>query len=140
MTRVRAVATVVASMLCQRAIAAETDVPTPVDLAPAGLLQAVAGLALVVALIWIAGWFLRRMQPHAGAHPGLLKVVASHSIGQRERVVIVEIGGQWLVLGVGAGSISSLAQMPRGELPPATSATGTFATLLARARGERPAP
>nr|MDP2191517.1 flagellar biosynthetic protein FliO [Rhodoferax sp.] len=77
-----------------------------------GLLQAGLGLALVVALIFLCAWAVRRFglqQPGSGR---LLKVVASAMVGQRERVVVVEIGGSWLVLGVAAGQVRALHTLP----------------------------
>jgi len=38
--------------------------------------------------------------------------VSSVMVGQRERVVVVEIGGQWLVLGVAAGQVRALHTLP----------------------------
>ena len=78
----------------------------------AGLLQAGLGLALVLALIFLCAWAARRFglqQPGSGR---LLKVVASAMVGQRERVVVVEIGGSWLVLGVAAGQVRALHTLP----------------------------
>ncbi len=81
-----------------------------------GLLQAVLGLALVVALIFLCGWALRRLGLQPAGNAQLLKVVASTMVGQRERVVVLEIGDAWLVLGVAAGHISALHTLPAKEL------------------------
>ncbi|HEY7379114.1 MAG TPA: flagellar biosynthetic protein FliO, partial [Steroidobacteraceae bacterium] len=57
------------------------------------------------------------------------------------RVVLLEVGEQWLVVGVAPGSVRSLATLPRGELPPAPAHPATaFAAMLARARGRREPP
>ncbi|MEP7205439.1 MAG: flagellar biosynthetic protein FliO [Casimicrobiaceae bacterium] len=100
-----------------------------------GFLQAVLGLALVLALIWGAAWLVRRLQPGIGGAHGALKIVAAQGVGQRERIVVVEIAEQWLVVGVAAGSVNTLAVLPKGTLPPTANATASFAGLLARARG-----
>ena len=80
----------------------------------AGMLQAALGLALVVGLIVLCGWAARRFgwQQVGGAR--LLKVVSSVSVGQRERVVVVELEGTWLVLGVAAGQVRALHTLPAG--------------------------
>jgi flagellar protein FliO/FliZ len=55
--------------------------------------------------------------------PGLLKVVASTTLGPRERVVVVEIADSWLVLGVTAAAVSTLERLPkRADLLPHPSA------------------
>jgi flagellar protein FliO/FliZ len=38
-------------------------------------------------------------------------------VGARERVVIVEVGSTWLVLGVAPGRVSALAEVPRQPTP-----------------------
>ena len=105
---------------------------------PAGsLLQAALGLALVLGLIIAVAWVARRFTPGSlrGGMP--LTVVASQAVGQRERVVVVEIGEQWLVLGVAPGHVSSLTTMPKGALPATPAAAGAFAAALTRALGKR---
>jgi flagellar protein FliO/FliZ len=42
-------------------------------------------------------------------------------------VVVVEIGASWLVLGVAAGGVNLLQQMPRAEMPASTGAASTNA-------------
>ncbi|MEO8407263.1 MAG: flagellar biosynthetic protein FliO, partial [Oxalobacteraceae bacterium] len=85
----------------------------------------------VLALIFLCAWAARRfgLQRHASSR--LIKVVASTMVGQRERVVVVEIGTSWLVLGVTPGQIRSLHTMPAENLPtdPA-SAAGTNAASV----------
>ncbi len=88
-----------------------------------GLLQATLGLALVLGLIFLCGWVVRRFGLQRSGGGRLLKVVASTMVGQRERVVVVEIGDAWLVLGVAAGQVRALHTMAAQQLPsaPATS-------------------
>lgn len=103
------------------------------------LVQTLFGLGLVLALIWGAAWAIRRVAP-AAARPGtFLKTIATLPVGQRERVVVVEVGEQWLVLGVCAGGIQALSTLPKGELPQAPPPVD-FSRLFARARGTPPSP
>ena len=120
------------------AAAADSAAPPAVGMT-GGLLQALLGLAVVLALIWGAAWLMRRLQPAMGTHGGALKLVATQSVGQRERVVVIEVAEQWLVIGVAPGSVNALATLPKGNLPPPSTAPNAFAGLLARARGEHPA-
>jgi flagellar protein FliO/FliZ len=96
------------------------------------LLSVVTALAVVIGLILLAAWLLRRL-PGAGlrAMPGL-RVVASLAIGPRERVVLVDVGGQQLLLGVTAQNVNLLHTLSEPLLDP-PSAQG-FADLLARLR------
>jgi flagellar protein FliO/FliZ len=84
--------------------------------AAAGLLQAGFGLAIVIGLIFLFAWVVRRFGLQTSGNGRVLKVVASAMVGQRERVVVVEIGDAWLVLGVAAGQVRALHTMPAQSL------------------------
>ena len=77
------------------------------------LLQFGLGLSLVLGLIVAAGWFAKRFSIGPAAS-GLVKVISGASVGQRERVVVVEVGDTWMVLGVAPGRVNALHTMPRG--------------------------
>jgi flagellar protein FliO/FliZ len=62
-------------------------------------------------------WLLKRISQPNGPVAGLMRVVAGVSVGPRERVVILELGNSWLVLGVSPGQVSTLAEIPRQEVP-----------------------
>ncbi|MCG8158128.1 flagellar biosynthetic protein FliO [Brenneria goodwinii] len=69
-----------------------------------------AGILLFILLI---AWLMRKLgfAPTAKSNR-LLKVVSACQVGQRERVVIVEVDENWLVLGVTAQNVNLLHQMP----------------------------
>jgi flagellar protein FliO/FliZ len=95
---------------------AHAQAAPPSDLG-GSVFQLLFGLAVVIALVFASLWLLKRLSAPRGEAAGLLRVVAGTAVGPRERVVIVEVGGNWLVLGVAPGQVSTLAEMPRGELP-----------------------
>lgn len=95
-------------------------------------------LIALVALILLCGWLLRRLSPGQGLNNPALKVIASRAVGPRERVVLMEIEGTWLLLGVGGGNVRKLHQLPA---PPTTSdqpehGSDNFASRFARALGQ----
>jgi flagellar protein FliO/FliZ len=90
------------------------------------LLQMFLALIGILALLFACLWVLKKLTAQRGAAAGLLRVVAATAVGTRERVVIVEIGSTWLVLGVAPGHVSALAEIPRQpvpEPPPGAGAT-----------------
>lgn len=103
------------------------------------LLQTTLALVFILAIIWAAAWLLRRASPLAMRQGSLLRLIASLPVGQRERVVIVEVGDEWLVLGVSAGNVTKLSTLPKQAQADAPAVAQSFQRLLARARGERPA-
>lgn len=92
--------------------------------------QALGGFVLVLLLIPVALWALKRSglaqrmglaQTQAAGQMQVLRTVAQTSLGPGQRVVTVEVnaGGQrqWLVLGVTANQINTLSQMSVPNTP-----------------------
>jgi flagellar protein FliO/FliZ len=103
------------------------------------LLQVFIGLVAVLLLIAATAWAAKRLGVARGGLSSVLHVVASASVGARERVVVVEVGESWLVLGVAPGSVNALHTLPRGELPAAvgTPLNASFAASLQQMIGKR---
>lgn len=104
-----------------------------VEVAPvvgaSGLLQAGLGMLMVLGLIFACAWLARRFGlQRFGGSGQVVKVVSNASIGQRERVVVVEVAGTWLVLGVTSNQINTLHSLP------AQAVAGTPAAADAGAR------
>jgi flagellar protein FliO/FliZ len=98
---------------------AAAAVPADSALPATGLLQVLVALGLVLAAIAAFAWMLRRLTPGAVGTHGWLRVVGGAMVGPKERVVLVEIGDTWLVLGVAASSVNLLHTLPK---PPASEA------------------
>jgi len=88
--------------------------------------------ALVLGLIPVAMWALKRFggTQALGTHTAGLKIVSQLPLGARERIVVLEAGDRWLLLGVTANNIQRIGTLPKGETPTATAPP--FAALLAR--------
>ena len=96
----------------------------PVPEVGSGIFQVILGLAVVLALFWGSLHLLKRLQsPRSGTWAGL-RVVGATAVGPRERVVVVEIGETWLVVGVAPGRVNSLGTVPRQETPSAQAPAG----------------
>jgi len=106
-----------------------------------GVMQMLLGLAFVLGLIVLASWVLRRFGAGPSAPGALVRIVTAASVGPREKVVLIEIQDQWLVLGVAPGRVSMLQQLPRQALPHGEGqGTQGFGRWLAEARrGRQPA-
>lgn len=78
---------------------------------PIGLsnyMQMFFGLFVVVALIFGMAWFMKRLGSINGMATGNLKVLGGISVGQRERVVLIQAGETQLLIGVAPGEIRTL--------------------------------
>ncbi len=105
---------------------------------PAGMpsfLPMFTSLLVVLGLFAAAVWGLRRMglAPRAGSGP--MRLVSQLALGPRERVVIVEVGDRWVLLGVGASGITRLGTVAKEEFPTSPQPGPAFGALLERVRG-----
>lgn len=120
------------------AVAAASS-PASAEVSIAGsMLQVVLALGLVLALIVAAAWIARRFSLLPRSAGGQMRVVSGLMVGQRERVVLVEVRDQWLVLGVTSQSVNLLSTMPKpadADLP--QQVLPPFADWLSRALQKR---
>jgi flagellar protein FliO/FliZ len=79
------------------------------------LFKVLFGLLIVLAMMAASAWMLKRFGIAKAAAGSTVKIVGGVSVGNRERVLVVEVGGQWIVVGVAPGRVNSLATMPRQE-------------------------
>jgi len=80
------------------------------------LLQVVSALAIVLTLIAGSSWLLRKLHSKTLGRGQLIHIEAAVSVGTRERVVLIEIGGEWLLIGVATGSINTLLRLNESPL------------------------
>ena len=99
-----------------------------------GLAGAFFALLLVLGLILGLAWLLKRMP---GAGLGIrpseqLRVVSMLSVGAKERVMVIEVGKEQLLIGVTAGGITALHTLPEPLVVAPAPALPNFAELLAK--------
>jgi flagellar protein FliO/FliZ len=78
-------------------------------------LQVMLGLGVVLAVIAGCAWLLKRMGGAYSGHAGVVRIIGGSAVGQRERVVVVEVAETWLVIGVAPGHVTVLHNMPKGK-------------------------
>jgi len=91
------------------------------------LLQTLFALVAVLAVLAALAWFLKRYGPRAGGGTANLRIVGSLNLGGRERLLVVEVGNQWIVVGASPGRVNALATMPRQEGADAGAGGATLA-------------
>ena len=101
----------------------------------ASAFQAIVGLVAVLVLMAALTWLLKRVGLARVMGNSPVKVIGGVSVGGRERVLVVEAGDQWIVVGVSPGRVNALTTMPRQEVPTrAQAAAGAGPTFLVRRR------
>lgn len=102
------------------------------------LLQLVLGLGLVVALIFGLAWLMRRVQRAGPAGNQVIELVGSRALGPRDRLVLVQVGNEQVLLGVSPGSITALHVMSEPvKVPDTQNATPEFAKRLLEVLGKQ---
>ncbi len=99
--------------------------PPPTSAVSSGsMIQVIFSLLLVLAAIVFVAWVLKRINMPQNVPGSALKVISGVAVGQRERVVLVEVNDTWLVIGVAPGQVTALHTMPKNNLPPAPESAG----------------
>ena len=130
------------------AVAATAPAAAPVAVPPVSsalssgvgsqLLQLVLGLLLVVGLIFVLAWLMRRVLRAGPAGNQVIELVGSRALGPRDRLVLVQVGNEQVLLGVSPGSITALHVMNEPVAVPETqNAAPEFARRLMEALGNK---
>ena len=124
------------------ALAAEPQVAVTPVLANSGSVSSQLGkmllsLMLVIGLIFMLAWLLRRVQQIGPRSNQVIKLLANQALGPRERLVLVQVGNEQVLLGLSAGRITPLHVMKEPvHLADAEPATPEFAQRLRELLGK----
>lgn len=113
---------------------------TPAFSAAGALTQVGGALGGILLLIIIGAWIVRKLGlAPVAKRSGRLTLQASCAVGQREKVVIVQVEGTWLVLGVTAHSITPLHTLPAPQDldEPAAGTAMNFRQRLRQVMGQK---
>jgi len=75
------------------------------------VMQVVLGLLLVLLVIGLVAWIMKRIGSLQAMGQGVIKPLSVISVGQRERLVLVQVGTDQLLIGVSPGHITRLHQL-----------------------------
>jgi flagellar protein FliO/FliZ len=102
------------------------------------LTQLMLGLLVVLAVIVALAWVVRRVQQAAPRGGQVIDIVSARALGPRDRLVLVQVGDEQVLLGVSPGRITSLHVMKEPVRSAARSeqATPEFAQRLMELLGK----
>lgn len=81
-------------------------------------LQAALALALIVSLLAGTAWLARKVSGGKGFGQSGMKIIGGVALGPRERIVLLEVGNEWLVVGIVPGQIRTLHRLEKGTSLP----------------------
>lgn len=90
------------------AVAQEVEQAKISVMSAANILQVVLSLLFIVLLIFALAWYMRRVQNISVGNASKLRVLASLAVGTRERVVLIQVGDEQVLLGVAAGRVNHI--------------------------------
>lgn len=102
------------------------------------LTQLVLGLLLVLGLIFFLAWLLRRVQQAGPAGKGqVIELIGSRALGPRDRLMLVQVGNEQILLGLSPGTITALHVLKEPvQVPVTEKATPEFALRLMELMGK----
>ncbi|WP_339845156.1 flagellar biosynthetic protein FliO [uncultured Halopseudomonas sp.] len=104
--------------------------------------QLALGLVLVVGLIFLIGYLMRRVGPLAPHGGQQIKLISSLALGPRDRLILVDVAGKQLLLGASPGRITTLHAFdePVAEVPDRSGMNSEFAKTLRTLLKREPQP
>lgn len=92
----------------QVAIDAAPKIQPPPGLGGGDILGVGVSMFIVIGVIVVLGWLYSRSRFNAGGSSGVINVVASHALGPKERLLVVEVADQQLLVGMTATGVRTL--------------------------------
>ena len=73
-----------------------------------GIMEMMSGLIFVVVLIFALAWLFKRMGTGSFGLSGAIKILSAMSLGNRDRIALIEVGEKQMLIGISPGRVSTL--------------------------------
>ena len=100
------------------------------------LLQVIGSFVVVILLLIGVLVLLRRFNGVSSQMSGNMRVISSVGVGQRERVVLVQVGEEQILVGVGPGNVRKIHAFNEPVVEPSASSTPSFSDVWKVAMGK----
>ena len=100
------------------------------------LLQVVGSFVVVILLLIGVLVLLRRFNGVSSQMNGSMRVISSVGVGQRERVVLLQVGEEQILVGVGSGNVRKIHAFDEPVVEPAASSAPNFSDVWKVAMGK----
>src|SRR4051794_30747184 len=107
------------------------------------LAQVTLSLLLVLAAVFAAAWFVKRLRGFGKFGANIIQVIADAPLGTKERAVLIQVGNQQLLVGVTANQVNLLHVLTEPVVPSTPPTSGSaidpmrpeFKAILKRSLG-----
>lgn len=69
------------------------------------------GLALIILLIFLLAWVMKKMQLAPQSGQQLIKIISAISVGHRDRIALIQVGEEQILVGLTPGRIQKLHEL-----------------------------
>lgn len=99
------------------------------------MLQTAVWLLVIVGLILLLAWAVRRFTNIGPRSVGAMRVLSALPVGNRERIALVQVGDRQLLIGVAPGHVSTLHVFEENVVAPPSPSSPFSASPDSPARG-----
>ena len=100
------------------------------------LLQVIGSFVVVILLLIGVLVLLRRFNGASSQMSGNMRVISSVGVGQRERVVLLQVGVEQILVGVGPGNVRKIHAFDQPVVEASVSTTPNFSDVWKVAMGK----
>ncbi len=123
------------------AVLAQAELNPVVPLEPLAspyLLKLTGALLLVVMVIFGLAWLVKKFNLNHQSQNGLISIVAGLSIGTRDRIVLLQVGEEQILVGLTPGRIEKIHTLSNPlDTADGQSPSASFAGKLSQLMGDR---
>ncbi|RUR05933.1 flagellar biosynthetic protein FliO [Legionella sp. km772] len=95
-----------------------TSTTAPAVLNHSELVKILTGLLLVLFVIFLLSWLIKRFNVVQLSSSKGFNVIASMTLGPKERILLIKVGARYLLIGIGTSTVNTLydfgEQKPEG--------------------------
>jgi flagellar protein FliO/FliZ len=70
--------------------------------------QILISFLVVIGFIFLMAWLMRRSGRFGNGSGQVIKIISSMSLGMREKILVIEVGGANIIVGVAPGQVRTL--------------------------------
>ena len=115
---------------------ATTELPVVDPVSTGYLMKLTGGLLVIIVLIFALAWLMKKLQLTQNSQNGLIKIVSAISVGHRDRIALIQVGDEQILVGLTPGNMHKLHTLKKpvsltaADQPEAQSFSKKFNQLL----------